>query len=421
MFDLDNWQEIWQTITRNKTRSFLTGFGVFWGLFMLILLMGFGNAFKSGVQGLIQGFSTNLVVFQTNTTSEPYKGFQKGRRWRMDVRDLTLIRERSDAVEYLSPMIFGPQSENNTARGTKSNSYPSEGVTPDFFSIQEMELLYGRLINQVDIDQRRKVCVIGEEVYETLFDIGENPLGEEVRLNGRYFQVVGVVRPYSSMSITNDPGVTLYLPFSTMQQLFTRDGSFQVIMSTTKPEYGATELVQQVTDILKTSHDIAPTDNKAVWTLNIEQMYRMIQALFSGIDILVLIVGLGALFSGIIGISNIMLVTVRERTREIGVRRALGAKPWNILLQIMNESILLTGIAGLSGFILATGILIAISQAMSMMPTDTSESFPFGPPLISFNLALGAMAILIVSGAIAGLMPALKALQIKAIDAIRDE
>ncbi len=421
MFDLDNWHEIWQTITRNKTRSFLTGFGVFWGLFMLILLMGFGNAFKGGVQGLIQGFSTNMVAFQTNTTGEPYKGFRKGRWWRMDSRDLVLIRERADALEYLSPIIFGPWSDNNTVRGTKSGTYSSEGVTPDFFSMQKMEALHGRTINLVDIEQRRKVCVIGEEVYETLFDIGEDPLGQEVRLNGRYFQVVGVVRPYSSMNLTSYPPTTVYLPFSTMQQLFTRDGSFQVILSTARPGFSASELEQQVTDILKTNHDIAPADKKAVWTLNVEQMYRMIQGLFTGIDVLVLIVGLGALFSGIIAISNIMLVTVRERTREIGVRRALGAKPWNILVQIMSESVVLTAIAGLFGFLLAVGILAAITQAMSMQSPDVSDGFPFGPPLISFNLALGAMAILIVSGAVAGLMPALKALQIKAIDALRDE
>ncbi len=420
MFDLDNWQEIWNTITRNKTRSFLTGFGVFWGLFMLILLMGIGNAFKGGVQGLINGFSTNAVFFMTSTTGEPYKGFRKGRTWNMNSRDLTLIRQKSEAVEYISPLIFGPQSENNTVRGTKSGTYASNGINPEYFRMQEMEVLYGRTINQVDIEQRRKVCVIGQEVYEALFNVGEDPLGQEVRLNGRYFQVVGVVRPYSQLSVGSDPRSTLFLPFSTMQQLFSRGDAFQVITCTAQPGFSASELEKEVIDILKTNHDIAPNDTKAVNTLNIEQMFRAIQALFTGIDILALIVGLGALFSGIIGISNIMLVTVRERTREIGVRRALGARPWNILAQIMSESVVLTTLAGLFGFLLSVGILAAITQIMSAAP-DTNELSILGPPLISFNLALGAMAILIVSGAIAGLMPALKALQIKAIDALRDE
>jgi putative ABC transport system permease protein len=416
MFDLDNWQEIWQTITRNKTRSFLTGFGVFWGLFMLIILMGLGRGFKDGTMGHLDGLSFNSVIFWARPTSEPYKGFRKGRRWQMNMRDLASIREKAQSVDILSPVIFGPRSTDNTVRGLKTGTYTNIGVMPEYYSAEQTEVLHGRTINLVDIEERRKVCVIGEEVYETLFDIGENPLGEEIRLNGRFFQVVGVTR--ASGSLMANPRMTVYLPFSTMQQTFTRGDTYGDLLCTAKPKFSATIVEEEVKAIFRANHDIAPNDDKAFGSVNIERRFLQFSNLFLGIDVLVLIVGLGALFSGIIGISNIMLVTVRERTREIGVRRALGAKPWNILMQIMNESIVLTGIAGLLGFIVATGILIAISQVMSTVPPG---SIPFGPPLISFNLALGAMGLLIVCGAIAGLMPALKALQIKAIDAIRDE
>ncbi len=419
MFDLDNWQEIWQTITRNKTRSFLTGFGVFWGIFMLVILMGIGSGFKGGVQAQLDSIDANTAAFYARPTSEPYAGYRKGRTWQLNTRDLALIREKAPSVEYIAPMVSGPRSTDNTVRGMKTGTYSSQGVVSDFFLIQKMEVLYGRTINPVDVQERRKVCVIGEEVYETLFEVGENPLGQQVRLNGRYFQVVGVVRPGGGW-IQSNPRTTLYLPFSTMQQTFIRGDYFHMLVCTARPRSSATTVEQEVIEVLKTNHDIAPNDEKAIGSFNLEREFQMYGNLFLGVDVLVLIVGLGALFSGIIGISNIMLVTVRERTREIGVRRALGARPWNILAQIMSESVVLTAIAGLLGFLLAVGILAGITQAMSMAP-DTGEMSIFGPPLISFNLALGAMAILIVSGAIAGLMPALKALQIKAIDALRDE
>ncbi len=419
MFDLDNWQEIWHTITRNKTRSFLTGFGVFWGIFMLIILMGIGSGFRSGIGSMFDGLNVNSCYFYTRNTSEAYGGYRKGRRWLMDENDLELLRRNAVSVEYISPMVGGPRDEGNTVRENKSGTYNNQGVMPDFFLITRMTILYGREINSVDVENRRKVCVIGNEVYETLFDKGEDPSGQYIRVNGIYFQVAGVIQ-YEGAAIATNPTQTIYIPFTTMLQTFSRGGQFGTLICTAKPGYPAAVVEQEVKSIIKAAHDISPTDETALGSWNVEEEVRQIRGLFTGIDLLVLIVGLSALLSGIIGIANIMLVTVRERTREIGVRRALGAKPSVIIRQIMSESIVLTGIAGLLGFILATGILIAVSQAMSAGP-DSGEMQVFGPPLISFNLALGAMAILIASGALAGLMPAMKALQIKAIDAIRDE
>ena len=421
MFDLDNWQEIWHTITRNRTRSFLTGFGVFWGLFMLIILMGIGSGFRSGIGSSFNGFSVNSCYFYTSRTSEAYMGYRKGRTWAMNSRDIELLRQNARSVAYISPMLSGPRSENNTVRGQKSGTYSLQGALPDFFMINQMKILHGRQINSVDVDNNRKVCVIGNEVYATLFEADENPLGAYIRLNGIYFQVVGVVQTRTeAITIGSPVRQTVYLPFTTLQQTFSRGDRFWNLICTAKPGYPAAVVEQEVKSIVKAAHDISPTDETAMGSWNMEEQFKQYEGLFTGVDMLVLFVGLGALLSGMIGISNIMLVTVRERTREIGVRRALGAKPSVIIRQIMSESIVLTGIAGLLGFILATGILIVVSQAMSAGP-DSGEMQVFGPPLISFNLALGAMAILIVSGALAGLMPAMKALQIKAIDAIRDE
>jgi len=420
MFDLDNWQEIWATITRNKTRSFLTGFGVFWGLFMLIILMGVGSGFQSGMGTLFDGFNTNSCFFYTNRTSEAYKGYRKGRRWSMNSKDIELIRRNAESVEFISPMLYGASAEGNTVRGRKTGTYANQGILPDFYKVSQMEVIYGREINEVDVENRRKVAVIGTDVYESLFDKGEDPIGEYIRLNGIYFQVVGVIRSMSQATIGSDTKETVYIPFSTMQQTFMRGDAFWNLICTAKPGYPAGVVEEEVKSIVKAAHDISPTDETAMGSFNMEQEYKQFQGLFIGIDILVLFVGLGALLSGVIGISNIMLVTVRERMREIGVRRALGAKPYIIIRQIMSESLVLTAIAGMLGFIVATGILILVTQAMSFTPEDGDFQM-FGPPLISFKLALGAMGILILSGAVAGLMPAMKALQIKAIDAIRDE
>ncbi|MDR2585963.1 MAG: ABC transporter permease [Prevotellaceae bacterium] len=417
MFDIDKWKEIWATITRNKTRSILTAFGVSWGLFMFILLVGFGNGFRQGIMDTFQGFAANSCFFYTNRTGEAYKGHRKGRSWEMNSKDLRLIREKAKSVEYLSPTLF---ADGSTVRGNKKGSYSACGVYPDQFNIQKMEVQYGRLINDIDILERRKVCFIGQEVYETLFNVGEIPTGQSIRVGGIYYQVVGVGTPVSrNVNVGSYPPKTVYIPFSTLQQTGRRGDEFDFLGCTAKPEYRASMVVEEVKEIVKANHDISPTDDKAMGSFNIEEEFRKINNLFSGINVLIWIVGMGALLSGIIGISNIMLVTVRERMREIGVRRAIGAKPITILTQILSESLVLTTLAGIAGFVFGVAILTLFQQIMSNNPSDGSGLTII--PFVSFNLALVAMAILIISSLLAGMMPALRALKIKAIDAIRDE
>lgn len=419
IFDIDSFQEIWATITRNKFRSILTGFGVFWGLFMLIVLLAIGNKLKQGIMSQVDGFAENAVFFSPERTSEPYKGYRKGRYWSFNNRDLGLIRERAGAVKLISPMLWGRWSDKNIVRGMKSGSYGYRGCYPAHFEIEPMYVHHGRTFNELDIEERRKVCVIGQSVYETLFEPGEDPVGQFIRISGIYFQVIGVISPKTNASIGGRVEESVFLPFTTQQMMFSRGDSFWFLSCTAKEGFSAADVEEEVKSILKAAHSISPTDDKAMWAMNLELQFKMMRGLFSGVNILMWIVGLGALLSGIIGISNIMLVTVRERMREIGVRRALGARPWNIIVQIMSESFVLTAIAGLLGFLFGVGGSLIVDRMMNI--GGDGQVVMSSEPIVSFDLALTAMAVLIVSGLFAGVIPAWRALKIKAIDAIRDE
>lgn len=418
MFDIDSWQEIWMTISRNKLRSILTGFGVFWGIFMLVSLIGVGNGLGQGMYQNVSGFASNSSFYWSNSTSEAYKGYRKGRSWSMNNRDIQLIQEKAKTVEFISPMLFGWSGEKNVVRGQKSGSFGTRGIYPAYFQVEMQYILAGRAFNVLDTEQRKKVCIIGKVVYETLFNKGEDAIGQYIRLNGLYFQVVGVISPKSQIPITGNVEETVFVPFETMQTAFNQGDVIHLLSCTTKSGYPVSVTEEEVKNIIRTAHSISPTDQKAVRSENIEKVFQMFQGLFLGIDILIWIVGLGALLSGIIGISNIMMVTVRERTREIGVRRALGAKPMTIMVQILSESFVLTGIAGFLGFFAGIALLEGVNYYFNEF---FLESRIFVPLFVTFKVAIVAMLILIVSGVMAGILPAMRALQIKAIDAIRDE
>lgn len=424
MFDTDKWQEIWNTIVANPIRSIMTGFGVFWGIFMLVILIGMGNAFKGGLEKSMEGFASNSCFFSSNVTSEAYKGFKKGRSWNITNQDVELIKEKASALEFIAPMLFDNSSGNNIVLGRKSTSGQAVGVNPDFFKIQTQRVLFGRTFNQLDLKNVRKVAIIGKTIADNLFAPGTNPIGTYVRVNGIYFQVIGVVEPISQVNIGSSPETSVYLPFSTMQRAFNKGNIIHFLGATAKPNTPVSVVESQITNILKVNHDIAPNDEKALRSFNIEEQFMMVVYLFLGVDIIIWFVGIGSLLSGIIGVSNIMLVTVRERTREIGVRRALGAKPITIVTQIVSESFVLTFIAGFLGLLLGVIVLESwtpISEAISNFMGEKDEETILIPPYISFGVAVASMLILTASGIIAGVIPAIRALSIKAIDAIRDE
>ena len=415
MFDLDRWQEIWLTITHNKLRSFLTAFGVFWGMFMLVVMVGAGVALQRGMSSQIEGFATNSCFVWEQQTSEPYKGFKKGRNWNLENSDIPLLINKIPEIQYLAPVLFGGGGTNNVTRNDKAGSYGVKGNYPSYNLIDESKMVYGRYINDIDIVEMRKVCVIGERVYQVLFPKDEDPIGKSIQVNGIYFQVVGVARHNSDVNIGGNAEESVVLPFSTMQQAFNQGNKVHFMAITAKPGIKVKVIEDKIHEVLKAKHNIAPNDKKAIGGFNIEDQFNMFLYLGIGIAVLIWVVGLGTLFAGAIGVSNIMLVTVRERTREIGIRRALGATPRNIIVQILSESIILTLIAGIAGLMVGVGLLSLVGMALSQ-----GDQF-FKDPQISFSVAIAAFFILLIIGTFAGFIPANRAMNIKPIEAIREE
>jgi putative ABC transport system permease protein len=415
LFDLDRWQEIWITITHNKSRSFLTAFGVFWGMFMLVAMVGAGVALERGMSSQIEGFATNSCFVWTEQTSLPYKGLKKGRTWNMVNEDIPVLKNNIPEIQYLAPVLFGGNSTNNVTRSDKVGSFGIKGNYPSYNLIDESIMIYGRYINDIDVAEKRKVCVIGERVYEVLFPTKENPLGKNIQVNGIYFQVIGVARHTSDIDIGGDAKETVILPFSTMQQAFNQGDVIHFMAVTAMPGIKVKVVETRIREELRKLHSISPEDKTAVGGFNIEDQFTMFLYLGIGITSLIWIVGLGTLLAGAIGVSNIMLVTVRERTKEIGIRRALGATPRNIISQIMSESIILTLIAGIAGLMFGVGLLQVVGILLSQ-----GDQF-FKDPQISFGVAVGALFILLVIGTLAGFLPANRAMSIKPIEAIREE
>jgi putative ABC transport system permease protein len=417
MFDLDRLQEIWVTITRNRTRSLLTGFGVFWGIFMLMIMMGAGHGLEHGLMENIEGFATNSCFMGSSSTSLPYKGFQRGRNWNIRNRDIDILRLRVPDIDCLSPVLFGGRSENNTVRGDNSGSYFIRGLHANYVRIEQQRMTFGRFINEIDVLQSRKVCVIGLKVYEEMFPMRGNPLGRYLRINGIYYQVVGVSSGVSNVSIGGNSEESISIPFTTLQRINRHGDIIHMLAATAKPGIPASVIESEMKRILKSSNSIAPADTRAIWGFNLEEQFNIFKYLFIGIAAVIWIVGSGTLLAGIIGVSNIMMVTVRERTREIGIRRALGARPRTIIAQIISESLLLTAIAGILG--LCTGVLCLYLADVYWL-RDAEDIF-LSNPMVSFGSAVVSLTILLVSGIIAGSFPAARALKIKAIDAIREE
>ena len=420
MLDFDGIHEIWQTIARNKTRSLLTAFGVFWGIFLLVVLISTGNGFENGLMKQVEGVTPNTGFFFASQTSEPYKGYQKGRSWTMQMADLEAIREAFPCIKAISPEASVWSSEDkNVIYGSRGGSFTVKGVLPEYNEIEKSKIIKGRFINATDIATNRKVCLLGRKVYTTMFEKGENPIGKMVKVNGIYFQVVGVARSYTeNVQINGSVDESVILPFTTMQQVFALGDKIGFFAFVADDDTPISSIGEDMKQLIKQRHDISPTDNEAIQSFDLSEIFKAFKGLFFGIHILIWIVGLGTLMSGIIGVSNIMLVTVKERTREIGVRRAIGAKPKNIISQVLSESLLLTTLAGLVGLCIGVGIMAVVAMVTSNMPSD---NMMFQDPNMSFKAAVAATIIVIISGLVAGVLPAWRAIQIKAIDAIREE
>ncbi len=398
------------SLTRNKSRTFLTGFGIYWGVFMLVVLLGGGEGLKHLLSNTFDGFATNSAMVESDITTKPYKGFRKGRWWSMELKDIQRIKKAVPELDVVSPILFSRGG--NAVYDDRTSEVSLMGNDADYQYVNQPKLRYGRYLNQMDLIQKRKVCVIGKKIYNDLFPMGGNPCGNRIEVNGVYYQIVGV--DYNETSFLTNPGTTMIVPITVMQQINNRGNRIDLMALTGKQGVVMSTVLPKVRETLARSHSIDPDDTQAVWTFNTEVMFQMIEGLFKGVNILIIMVGVGTLLAGAIGVSNIMMVTVKERTTEIGIRRAIGATPRNIITQILGESVVLTLVSGLTGIVAGVWLLQIFETAVNS--SGTSASFQIG-----FWTAFAAAASVCALGIIAGLAPALRAMSIKPVDAMREE
>lgn len=412
MFDLDRWEEIWQTISRNRKRSIMTAFGVFWGIFMLTIMLGAGLGLKNALFSQLGDMSVNSCFFWGGRTSIPYKGLPSGRYWQFENEDLAAIKKQVPNVRSVGSVIWG--SEYKFSRNDKKGDYSLVGYNPDFQQISPQPIRFGRFFNEIDMEQQRKVCILTEQVWLDLFPGGEDPVGSTIRMNNMYLTVIGMIKvPDRGFRFHGDKSVLM--PVSTMQQMYNMGHKLHSVAVAANDDADIKEVETNIKQLVFARHTISPDDTKAVYSQNLGEQVNKFNSLFGGIGTLTWIVGIGTLLAGLVGVSNIMLVIVRERTQEIGVRRALGARPRIIISQIMSESFVLTFVAGIFGLALAVALL---SGAESVLTASAGRPIR---PQISFGTGMLSMTVLILGSLLAGILPASRALWIKPVDAIREE
>lgn len=420
MFDLDRWQEIYQVLSKNKLRTFLTAFGVFWGIFMLIVMLGAGNGLQNGVTQNFGDLATNSVFIWAQQTSVSYNGLPRGRYYNFKNQDVEALKQEIPEIKYIAPRIRvgGFNETNNVVRGEKTGGFSIMGEYPIINIIDPVNIQKGRFINELDIAEKRKVIVVGTRVVEILFEEDEEPLDQYIRIQGVYFKIVGIIKSKRTGEQANRDNQNIFMPFTTLQKTYNMGNSIGFFAITSKENIPVSVVEDKAIQILKKRHSIAPEDERAVGHFNLEKEYSQMQGLFAGIRGLIWIVGAGTLLAGVIGVSNIMLVVVKERTKEIGIQRAIGAAPIVVIKQIITESIVLTIIAGYFGLVIGVGLLELINSLLGG-PGENTEMFLH--PGVNFNVAVLAITVLIVSGAMAGIIPAKRAVSVKPIDALRFE
>jgi len=420
LFDADKWHEIYVALKKNKLRTFFTAFGVFWGIFMLIIMLGSGKGLSNGASQGMGDMATNAMFMWTQQTTVPYKGFPRGRRYSFTNDDTKALRDNVPEIEYIAPrlQVGGRGGANNVVRGERTAAFRIQGDYPEFFKIDPVDLQEGRFINDLDIEDKRKNIVIGTRVYEEMFENGEEAIGEYLRIQGVYFKIVGVFSSKKNGRQAEEENSQVFMPFTTLQQTYNMGNRVGWYSITAAEGYSASQVLEKAKEVVKARHSISPEDNRAVGSFNLEEEFTKMTTLFTGIDILIWIVGIGTLFAGVIGVSNIMLIVVKERTKEIGIQRAIGATPLLIKTQIILESVFLTTVAGYVGLALGVGVLELINNLLISSGASTDM---FNNPEVDFNKAIFALVVLVFSGLLAGLIPAQRAVQLKPIDALRDE
>ncbi len=421
MFDRDQWHEIGVVLGRNKLRTMLTAFGVFWGIFMLVIMLGSGNGLSNGAGAMFGGTATNSLFMWSQGTSMPYKGFKKGRNYNFRNADIDAILAAVPDIEYLSPrcQAGGHRGAANVLRGVKNGAFSVSGDYPVYAKIQPYDMVQGRFINDNDIAEKRKVCVIGMEVYNALYNSGEEVIGTYIEANSISYKVVGLMQSMAdSPDRAEEQEKSVIIPLTTFQRAYAWGDIIGWLNITSKPHVSVTEVGEQIKDVLRQRHKIHPDDDRAFGSFNLQETFQRMMDLLTGIRVLSFIVGTLTLLAGAIGVSNIMLVIVKERTKEFGVRRAIGAAPAVIMKQVMLESITLTVVAGVLGIIAGVWSLELIS---TLMNNFAGEGGFFRNPGVKLPIVIASLVILIISGLLAGLIPARKAVSVKPVEALRYE
>ena len=411
LFDSDTWQEIYGSIRKNKLRTFITILGVWWGIFLLVALLGAARGMENGFNKLFGNFATNSVFVWTQSTDTPFKGFQKGRRFRLTFNDIEVLKsEYSDEIKFLAPRN---QTNNLIIKDFKSGNFNISGDYPVLDKIQKKKLIYGRFINQNDILRESKVCVIAEDIYKQLFEKGVNPIGEYVKINNIGYQVVGVYEPSNTISFDGDAA---YIPFTTFQKVYNRANKIDWMMITANEGVDINQMEKDILLTLKNLHKVHPEDSRAFGSVNLGDRIGKVTGFLTGMQFLTWFVGIATLIAGVFAIGNILLITVKERTKEIGIRRAIGAKPIEIRRQVILESVFLTTIAGMLGIFFGALVLYGIDSLFGQ-----GDDAALVNPTVNIPIILIAFTILIVLGTLIGMIPAFMATIIKPIEALREE
>ncbi|HSP39836.1 MAG TPA: ABC transporter permease [Gillisia sp.] len=420
MFSRDTWSEIIEALTANWFRTLLTAFGVLWGIFILVILLAAGKGLENGVKQGFGGIATNSMFMWAQTPSTPYKGLPKGRRYNFKTSDVEAIKQQVPDLRFVSPrnQLGGFGGANNVVRGLKTGAFNVYGDYPEMIQQEPMDITSGRFVSYSDINENRKVAIIGEGVQKEMYEPGEEVIGTYIKINGVNFMVIGTYKKKGNQGNSEEAQKQIYVPFTAFSQAFNMGDRVGWMAITANDNTSITQLKSQVFDVIKARHSIHPDDDRAIGNFDLYEEFSKVNGLFVALKAVAYFVGILVLLSGIIGISNIMLIVVKERTNEIGVRRALGATPWAIRGQILLESIFLTIISGMAGIALATGIIAIINKQLEGV--DTSESM-FANPSVDLGVVFIALSILIISGLIAGLIPAQNAIKVKPVDALRTE
>jgi len=417
IFDRNTWQEIFGSIGKNKVRTIITVIGVLWGIFVYIGLSGAAKGMDNGFEKAFETVAMNSLFAWAQNTSMPYEGFKTGRPLQLKLGDAAVLENRIPEIEFIAPRnvrgVFG-DAPGAIVRGKKSGNYTVYGDFPVYTKIATKKIYdNGRFINDEDIEQARKVCVIGERTQQELFEEDEDPIGGYIRIDNIYFQVVGVHKFIPGGGFESDGDI--FIPFSTYKKLYNTGEDVGWFSIAAFDDADVIQVEEDVKNVLKNIHRVHPDDERAFGSFNLGEIFNKIMGFSKGITFLSLVVGIATIFAGVIGIGNILLISVKERTKELGIRRALGATPREVRSQIILESVFLTMIAGVIGIILGAAVLNLINNL------SEGSDFPYANPTVPIPYVLGALAIMIILGTLIGLIPAQRAVSIRPIDALREE